>query len=140
MFVESRDDARRFFFDVWRQLKDGTVPEGLPRLVGEILRWHPEYHALLDDGPRVLARDFGGAEPAHNPFLHLGLHVALAEQLQADRPAGIVALHAALLARGEPVHEAAHLMIECLAAELWRAQSAGRLPDDQSYLAALRRL
>ena len=31
-------------------------------------------------------------------------------------------------------------MIEVLAQTLWDAQRAGRMPDEQSYLAALRRL
>ena len=140
MLVGSRDDARRFFFDVWQQLKAGAPLVGVAHVVADILQMHPEYHDMLDAGPGVITRDFGGAEPVHNPFLHLGLHVALAEQLQADRPPGVLAVHATLLARGEPVHDIAHRMIDCLATELWRAQSTGGLPDEQAYLDSLRRL
>lgn len=140
MLDNSRTDTRRFFFDVWRQMKAGAALEGMASLVREVIALHPEYHALLEDGPRVIARDFGGAPPEHNPFLHMGLHIALREQLGTDRPSGVGAEYARLMLGAPDPHEVEHRMIECLATELWQAQSAGRMPDEQAYLAALRKL
>lgn len=139
MFVDSRDGARRYFLEVWRKLGERVPLTPLEAMIAAVLERHPEYHELLRDGERVLDQDFGRDEPAHNPFLHLGLHVALAEQVGADRPAGVRALHAQLCAAGDP-HEAEHRMIECLAEVLWQAQRSGQLPDDRAYLAALSRL
>ena len=140
MFADSKGDTRRFFFEVWASMKNGEALEGMAVLVRDVIAMHPEYHEMLDDGHRVIARDFGGAEPAHNPFLHMGLHIALREQLGANRPFGIVAEHGRLLRGAPDIHAVEHRMIECLAAELWRAQSAGRAPDEQAYLAALAKL
>lgn len=139
MFVDSRDGARRYFLDVWRKLKARTPLSPLEAMIAGVLERHPEYHDLLGDGERVLARDFGRDEPEHNPFLHLGLHVALAEQVGADRPSGVRAVHDRLCAQGDP-HAAEHRMIECLAETLWQAQRSGGMPDEVAYLAALARL
>ncbi len=138
--LESRDGTRRYFFDVYRMMQDGSPLEGMARLVAEVIAWHPGYHDTLRDVPQLIERDFGRDEPEHNPFLHMGLHIALREQVEANRPGGIAQLHQSLLARASDPHEAEHSMIECLATELWRAQSADRLPDEQAYLTALQAL
>ncbi|MCC7122509.1 MAG: DUF1841 family protein [Gammaproteobacteria bacterium] len=139
MFVDSRDGARRYFLDVWRKLVERAPLSPLESMIAHVIERHPEYHELLREGEALLAQDFGHDEPAHNPFLHLGLHVALAEQVGADRPPGVRAVHAKLCAQGD-VHAAEHRMIECLAEVLWQAQKSGRMPDEQAYLAALERI
>ncbi len=139
MFVDSRDGARRYFLEVWRKLVERAPLSPLEAVIAGVLERHPEYHELLRDGERVLAQDFDRDEPEHNPFLHLGLHVALAEQVGADRPPGVREIHVRLCAEGDP-HEAEHRMIECLAEVLWQAQRSGSPPDEQGYLGALRRL
>lgn len=139
MFVDSRDGARRYFLDVWRKLVERAPLSPLESMIAHVLERHPEYHELLREGEALLAQDFGRDEPAHNPFLHLGLHVALAEQVGADRPPGVRAVHARLCGQGD-AHAAEHRMIECLAEVLWQAQKSGRMPDEQAYLAALERI
>ena len=140
MITDSRNDTRRYFFEVWSKMKTGEAMDSMAALVREVIAMHPEYHALLDDGPRVIERDFGGAEPVHNPFLHMGLHIALREQLGSNRPFGIVAEHARLQAGASDAHAVEHRMIDCLATVLWQAQASGQVPDEQAYLAALAKL
>ena len=140
MFTDSRNDTRKFFFEVWARMKAGEALEDMAGLVGDVIALHPEYHATLDDGHRVISRDLGGAEPVHNPFLHMGLHIALREQLAANRPAGIAVEYARLREGTTDIHAVEHRMIECLASELWRAQASGQLPDERAYLAAVAKL
>jgi hypothetical protein len=140
MMFESRESTRRFFFEVWSKATSGEALAGMERIVADVIGLHPEYHEVLSDVPHLIKRDFGRDDPEHNPFLHMGLHIALREQLAADRPAGVCQIHADLLAQSPHPHEVEHQMIECLATELWHAQSAGRLPDEQAYLRALRQL
>ncbi len=139
MFVDSRDGARKVFLEVWRKLEERAPLSPLEGLIAGVIERHPEYHELLRDGERVLTQEFGRDEPAHNPFLHMGLHVALAEQVGADRPPGMREHHARLCLAGD-AHANEHRMIECLAEALWQAQRAGRMPDETAYLAALARL
>jgi hypothetical protein len=101
---------------------------------------HPEYHGLINSGPEGLARDWLPEQGQLNPFLHLGLHLALREQVGTDRPLGIAALHARLTQQPGGHHDAEHRMMEPLGVALWEAQRSGRLPDEQAYLESLQKL
>lgn len=137
MYTSNRNDMRQTFYDVWRKLQDGAAMTPLETVIAEVIRLHPEYHALLADTGRSLDRDWLPEGGETNPFLHLGLHIAIREQLSIDRPPGIRAAYEALLARSNGVLEAEHEMLECLAETLWRAQRENRLPDEQAYLACV---
>ena len=108
-------------------------------LIG-VVALHPEYVQLLESGPAALDREYTPEEGQTNPFLHMGLHLAIREQVATDRPAGIALVHRSLAARLGDVHEAEHAMIERLGAALWNAQRAGLPPDEAQYLESLRRL
>jgi len=136
MFVESRDQSRQFFFVVWEKMARGEALSPLEALIAEVIRAHPEYHVVLGQGERALVRDFGAGDT--NPFLHMGLHVALIEQLQTDRPAGITALYKQLVSQAShDVHGLEHRIMEQLAGALWAASQRGGMPDEQDYLARL---
>jgi phosphoglucomutase len=137
MFVESRDESRAFFFRVWRRMDAGEALEPLENLVAGIIRAHPQYHSTLADPARA---GFDDGDPAANPFLHMGLHIALAEQLQTDRPGGVRDTYRQVVERyAGDVHEAEHHMMDLLGRELWRASREGAPPDAERYLAEVRR-
>jgi hypothetical protein len=75
-----------------------------------------------------------------NPWLHMGLHLAIREQVATNRPQGITEIHKKLAARSGGAHEAEHTMLEVLAEQLWEAQRGGKAPDENAYLERLRRL
>ncbi len=139
MFVESRDQSRQFFFAVWEKIARSEALTPLETLLAEVIRAHPEYHRVLGQGERALERDFAAGDT--NPFLHMGLHVALIEQLQTDRPPGIMALYKQLVVQeSQDVHGLEHRIMEHLAAVLWSANQHSVMPDEQGYLARLRAL
>lgn len=135
MFARSRAETRRFFRDTWHKRCQGLALEPLETIVAEVVAAHPEYQRALTE---ELPDSCFDADPAQNPFLHLGLHVALLEQLQADRPAGIRAEFLRLKARHEDVHHTEHRLLEVLAETLWHAQSRGVMPDESAYMAKIR--
>lgn len=139
MFQPSRDQARRFFFDTWRQYRDGTALQPLQRIALEIMLLHPEYHALLAQPDAYVDRDYTPDSGAMNPFLHLSLHLAIAEQLSIDRPPGVKAAFERLVDGGAERHDALHVLLECLGETLWQAQRLGRMPDEQAYLDCIAR-
>jgi hypothetical protein len=137
MFGRDREQLRRFFKTSWEKRLAGMPLQPLEQLVAQVVEQHPEYHPHMD--PDALQRDFGPQSGDTNPWLHMGMHVALGEQLGADRPRGIRDLYRQLaLQIGDP-HATEHAMMGCLGTALQEAQRAG-LPDEQTYLECLRKL
>jgi hypothetical protein len=136
---QSRDQLRRMYVEAWRKHRERVPMEPLEAQIADVIAAHPEYQALLDDPDRAMHEDYTPERGESNPFLHMGIHLAVREQVGTDRPAGIRAAYQALVQRhGE--HEAQHLLGECLGRALWEAQRAGRPPDEHAYLESIRRL
>ncbi|MFN2310044.1 MAG: DUF1841 family protein [Gammaproteobacteria bacterium] len=138
MFTPDREQLRRFYCEVWRKHGAGLALEPLELQIREVILAHPEYQPLLDD-PDALDKDYLPELGETNPFLHMGLHLAVREQLGTDRPAGIRALAQQARRRFPDPHAWEHRMIECLAEMLWRSQRDAVPPDEAAYLRCLRR-
>lgn len=134
-----REELRRRYIDAWTRRVNKLPLEPLDAQIVDVIELHPEYHALLGD-EESLARPFTVEQGQINPFLHMGLHLALREQLGTDRPLGIRQEYLRLGRALGDAHMAEHRMIDVLAEALWEAQRAGRAPDEQVYLERLRRL
>jgi len=141
MFVGDRETARRVFSEAWRKRRTGADLEPLEALVAAVIASHPEYQGLLlEDSKPASEWEFEGAKVGDNPFLHMGLHLAVQEQVSIDRPPGIAALHRQLCMRIGDMHSAEHKMMDCLYEALWNAQRADTIPDERAYLEQLRML
>jgi len=138
MFTPSRDDARRFLAGAWARYRAQQPLSALEVRVVEIVALHPEYHALLEDVERHVDREWTPEGGEENPFLHLSLHLAVAEQLAIDQPPGIRTAYERILAARGDVHAALHAVLECLGETVWQAQRNGSAPDGALYLECLR--
>lgn len=139
MFNPSREQVRQFFCEAWRKYRERAILEGAEVTAADLIRHHPEYHALLENPALALEQEFTPESGQMNPFLHLSLHLAVAEQISIDQPPGIRAAYQALRARLD-VHAAEHAILECLGEALWRAQRQGGAIDAAAYLESLRRV
>ncbi len=139
MFTPSRDQVRRFLADAWRKRRDGLPATPLETMAADIIAMHMEYAPLLEEGEAALAREWTPEDGETNPFLHLSLHLAVAEQLSIDQPPGIRAAFDRLLAQRADRHAALHDVLECLGETVWRAQRDKAPPDGAAYLECLRR-
>ena len=137
---QDRSSLRRMYFEAWRKHRESLPVEPVEDQIIRVVTLHPEYSQLLESGPAALDRDYTPEEGQTNPFLHMGLHLAIREQVATDRPAGIAAVYRALAARLGDVHDAEHAMIERLGEALWNAQRVGLPPDEARYLESLRKL
>lgn len=139
MFNPSRDQARQFLFDTWKKYQTHQTLSGLEGMALEILLQHPEYHNLLNEPERYLGRDYLPEQGETNPFLHLGLHLAIAEQLSIDQPPGIRGRYHKLLEQSGDPHQARHQVMDCLGEMIWQAQRNRTAPDAAVYFACLER-
>ncbi len=139
MFSPTRDQARKVFFQVWAKYRAQRPLAGVETLVAQAIALHPEYQPMLEQPERYLERDYLPEYGDTNPFLHLSMHVALAEQLSIDQPFGIRAQFQRLLAKLGEEHAAVHVMMDCLAETIWQAQRSGATPDAAAYLDCLQR-
>lgn len=137
---ESRAELRRRYLEAWRKLRAGSPLAPLEAQIASVIEMHPEYVPLLESGEKALAAEFRPEGGRENPFLHLGLHLSIREQVATDRPPGIARIHAALAQRLGTSHAAEHAMMEALAEALWEAQRAGVMPDEHAYLERLEEL
>jgi hypothetical protein len=137
---EGLGQMRRRYLEAWRKFCAREVLSSLDAQLAAVIEEHPEYVAWLESGDDALTAEFTPEGGRQNPFLHMGLHLAIREQVATDRPAGIAAVHARLTLRRGSVHGAEHAMIEPLAEALWETQRSGKSVDESVYLERLRRL
>jgi hypothetical protein len=128
------------YFDAWRKFTARAPLEPLEAQLAAVVTEHPEYVQWLESGEEALAAEFTPATGRQNPFLHMGLHLAIREQVATNRPHGIAAVHQELVRRMGDAHAAEHAMLEPLAETMWQAQRNGQAPDEQVYLERLRAL
>jgi hypothetical protein len=137
---QSRDELRRVYVEAWRKRRAGLPSEPLEAQVADVIALHPEYHAALERDEDALASDYTPEGGQSNPFLHMGLHLAVRDQIATDRPAGLRKAFESLAQRIGSAHDAEHRIIECLAEAMWDAQRSGRPPDEAAYLQRVLRL
>jgi hypothetical protein len=135
---QSRDQLREAYRGAWRRFKQQHTLSPLDKQIVAVISEHPEYHVIVESAAADLA-NYSPRSGQLNPWLHMGLHLAIREQVATDRPSGIAAIHRKLAAQSDP-HEAEHRMLELLAEALWEAQRAGKTPDELAYLERLKSL
>jgi Domain of unknown function (DUF1841) len=134
----SREQLRRAYSEAWAKHLQHLPMTALEAQITDVIGAHPEYQNIVADADAALALESSGA--GENPFLHMGLHLAVREQLAIDRPPGVCELQRQLLAHLGSAHAAEHALMEALGETLWLAQRSGRAPDEQQYLALARKV
>lgn len=137
IFGHDRDELRKLYATAWQKRCCSEPMSPLETQISQVISEHPEYHEAVNDD---LQHDFDVAGGETNPFLHMGLHLAVREQVACNRPGGITQVFKRLADDGQDAHAAEHRMIDCLAETLWAAQQQHQAPDERKYLQRLQRL
>ena len=138
IFGQDRNEIRKMYSDAWKKHNEGLPMTPLELQIATIIDLHPEYHD--DVTSEDLNKDYTPDGGKTNPFLHMGLHLGIREQVATNRPPGIASALNTLTKKCGDAHAAEHQMIDCLAETLWEAQSQNSAPDEQEYLERLHRL
>ena len=126
------------YADAWLKAQEAQVLSPLEAQIAKVIEDHPEYQSELGD--EALEASFTPVEGKTNPFLHMGLHLAIRDQVATDRPSGISTIFQELVDKYSNPHESEHRMLDCLAETLWEAQNQNAPPDEQKYLERLRNI
>lgn len=141
LFNPSREQARDFLFEAWRKYCAGEPLTAMDSMAVEVIALHPEYHEMLNGRDRYMEnyrdRDYPPEYGETNPFLHLGMHIAIREQVSIDQPGGVRGHHQALSVKWGSVLDAEHEMMDCLAEMIWQSQRNRCAPDANLYLGCL---
>ena len=139
MFNPSQDDVRRFFCAAYRKHRNNEILTPLEAIARDWIAQHPEYAGELEDAEAALAADYSVERGQANPFLHLSMHLSIAEQVSIDQPPGIRAACHALAHKLQSEHEAHHQIMECLGEMIWNSQRNGLPPDGVAYIDCVQR-
>jgi hypothetical protein len=139
MFTPSQHDVRRFFCEAYRKHRANEILTPLEAIARDWVAQHPEYADALADPEAALAADYSVERGASNPFLHLSMHLSIAEQISVDQPPGIRAAFLSLAQRLDSEHEAHHQIMECLGQMIWASQRSGLPPDGAAYIECVKR-
>ena len=142
LYQPTQADVRRFFCAVYVKAFNNIDLEAIEIIASLWIEEHPEYHADLSDVDaallnltQVLNTDDGKT----NPFLHLSMHLTISEQCSIDQPRGIRQAVELLTARLDSLHDAHHIVMECLGQMIWDSKQNKQAPDGQAYVEAVQR-
>ena len=139
MFTPSQHDVRRFFCETHRKFRANEILTPIEAIARDWIAQHPEYGAALAEPEAALSADYSIERGDSNPFLHLSMHLSIAEQVSIDQPPGVRAAFHALARRLDSEHEAHHQIMECLGQMIWTSQRNGTPPDGEAYIDCIRR-
>lgn len=138
IFGQDRNELRQMYRDAWAKSQRKAPLSPLEAQIVAVVELHPEYHDDIESAD--LEQEYTPDGGRSNPYLHMGLHLGIREQVATDRPTGIRKVFDTLARQLGDAHDAEHRMIDCLAETLWEAQSKKVAPDDKNYLQRLNRL
>lgn len=139
-FGDNVQDTRQLFYTSWRKHRSKQILIPLEQQLVDVIIFHPEYHSIFEKEDAFLDKDFLPEMGHSNPFLHMGLHLAVREQIATDRPPGVASLFQKAIKKYSDSHHAEHMLMECLAECLWQAQRNRREPDELHYINSIRDL
>ena len=136
LFSHDRTELRQVFFSAWQKHESKQPLEPMDQVIMNVLSQHSEYHSFFSN-PDNIDKDFSPEMGQTNPFLHLGMHIGIHEQLTVKQPFGINDKYTALMEKIKDPHEVEHVMMDCLGEMIWRAQRENRAPDENDYNSCL---
>ena len=139
-YGDTIQETRQMFFSSWEKYQQKKPLTPLENEVVQVILAHPEYHKAVENQNKFQQQTYYPELGETNPFLHMGLHLGIREQITTDRPVGISAIYQLLLKKYADPLAVEHLMMEQLAECLWRSQRDNLPPDEQYYLTTLSNL
>lgn len=139
-YGDTVQETRQLFFSSWAHYIEKKPLSPLEMQIVKVLLDHPEYQSTIEQSAQFQEQAFYPELGQTNPFLHMGLHLAIREQVATDRPEGIALIFKDLVIKYADSLHVEHLMMDQLAECLWLSQKNNQPPDEEAYLNVLRAL
>lgn len=139
-YGDTIQDTRQLFFSSWEKYLQKKPMSPLEQQLAQVILEHPEYHSLFEHPAKFQEQSYYPELGETNPFLHLGLHLAIRDQVSTNRPEGIQQCFNQLVKKYSDHLHVEHLIMEQLAECLWRSQKDNLPPDEEAYLNSLAEL
>ena len=139
-YGDSTQDTRQLFFSSWRKHRQNQPLSALEKQLVEVIIDHPEYQSMFEAVIPQQDQAYFPEMGQTNPFLHMGLHLAIRDQVATDRPLGLANIYNQLLSKYANRVTVEHMLMEPLAECLWQAQRNQGMVDERSYLSACQQL
>lgn len=136
-FGNTVQQTRQMFYNSWQKYTQKHALLPLEQQIVQVIIDHPEYQDAVQQFAQVQDHTFYPELGASNPFLHMGLHLAIREQIATNRPDGIALLYKKCLKKHKAPMQVEHLLMERLAECLWLSQKNNTPPDEAHYLKLL---
>ena len=136
-YGDTIQETRQLFYSSWEHYLQKKPLSGLEQQLIQVILDHPEYQQTIANRNKFQEQSYYPEFGETNPFLHMGLHLAIRDQITTNRPAGISALFKELVQKYKDPLAVEHLMMDQLAECLWLAQKNNLPPDEELYLTTL---
>ncbi len=136
-YGDTIQETRQMFFSSWEHYQQQKPLSPLEQQLVQVILDHPEYQHIIDNHNKFQEHSYYPELGETNPFLHMGLHLAVREQIATNRPVGITEVFKQLLQQYKEPLKVEHFVMEQLAECLWLSQKNNLPPDEQQYLNAL---
>ncbi len=138
MFFDLNKEAlRQQYFSAWQRYQDKELLSQLEQEIVTVILQHSEYQAIFDYQINIIDQDHSACSLQENPFLHLGLHLAIREQLQTNRPTGILNIYNILLEKYTDAHQVEHYLMHVLMNLFLDTQKIRIADIEQEYIKRL---
>ena len=139
-YGDTVQDTRKLFFESWKKYRQNKPLLALEQQLVDVIMMHPEYQPMLEVEATQQTQTYFPELGQSNPFLHMGLHLAIRDQVATNRPVGIASIYQRLVKQYSDLATVEHLIMEHLGECLWLAQRNQCMPDEIAYLSACQQL
>jgi len=125
------------YLDTWERTKKGETLSGDAGMISEAMRAHPEFDIWWPRGEAAFhPQEIDGY--IVNPLVHIGLHVAIEKQIEAENPEEVIQALRTLREGGLSAHEAVHRLAGLWGDLYFRSVRRGGPLEEEVYLEELR--
>lgn len=131
---------REVYFSAWQKMLKGETLTAMETILVDVIQRHPEYHPIFEKTEHFNDLKTEKFQEESNPFLHLGLHVTIIEQVSINRPLGVRPIYEKLLKKHQDKTVVEHKMMACLIEEIYGTLKQNKAFNDKRYVDKLRTL